>query len=237
MRTFLSILSPALPGLLLVCLAHVAHAVETNKPIQRVLFQESKVIAVQDGKFLLATNDFGLGKDIAVMTNGTFVVRQGKARPFREGDALGADGMLTGADGSVVPVTDHIVLKLGRPMLVVDGEASPLTREYVLGDGTRIQPDATVIAPSGQRSRLLDGQLLKLDGSTLPSKDTVLLQNGKVNLHKDGSPLTLRPDQTITMSDGTKVFGNGTMIKPDGTRVTLTEGEIVHIEGVAPRKR
>ena len=85
--------------------------------------------------------------------------------------------------------------------------------------------------------RLLDGQLLKLDGEALATKDSIQLRQGKVIVHKDGAPLTLSAAQTVMMSDGTKVFGNGSMLKADGTRLTLKEGEIVPVTGVDSNKR
>ena len=210
---------------------------EPDKPFERVMFKEGKVLFVQAGKTIEATNDFAFSKDIAVLTNGTFVVLKGKARRFREGDALGTDGMLIGADGSIAPVVDHLIMKNGRPTLVLNGEPTVLTSAYRLGDGTTILPDATVIAPNGLRSRLLDGELRKLDGVPLSVKDSISLQSGKVIVQKDGSPLTVQPGQSVMMSDGTKVFGNGTVLKPDGTKVTLKEGEIVPVEGVVRQRR
>jgi len=205
--------------------------------IERALFKAGKVLYVQGGRTSEATNDFAVGKNISVFTNGTFVVLNGRARPFREGDALSADGTLIGADGSIVPVADHIIMKNGKPTLVLNGESTVLTKLYHLADGTSILPDATVIAPGGLRSRLLDGELRRLDGTSLAVKDSISLQGGKVVLQKDGSPMTVQPGQSVMMSDGTKVFGNGTVLKADGTRLTLKEGEILPVEGVVPRKR
>jgi hypothetical protein len=211
-------------------------AAEPGQPVERVMFKDGKVLFVQAGKTIEATNELALGKGIAVLTNGTFTVLKGKARPFRDGDVLGADGTLTGSDGSIAPVVDHIIMKDGRPTLVLNGEPTALTSVYRLGDGTSILPDATVIAPNGLRSRLLDGELRKLDGTSLPVKDSISLQGGKVVVQKDGSPLTVPPGQSMMMSDGTKVFGNGTVLKSDGTRLTLKEGDILPVEGVE-RKR
>ena len=83
--------------------------------------------------------------------------------------------------------------------------------------------------------RLMDGQLLTLEGSLLPARDTVILLGGKVSVQKDGSTLPLRPTQSLMMSDGTKVLGNGTVVRRDGTTLTLTEGQLLIVEGVARR--
>jgi hypothetical protein len=54
-------------------------------------------------------------------------------------------------------------------------------------------------------------------------------------VQKDGSTLSLRPDQSIMMSDGTKVMGNGVVIWRDGNAATLIEGQVLVIEGVVRR--
>src|ERR1044071_3703380 len=117
--------------------APILAAVE-GPAVERAMFKDGKVLLTQGGKTSEATNDFALGKDISVSTNGTFSVLKGKARSFREGDALSADGTLTGADGSIAPVIDHIIMKDGRPTLVLNGEPTALTQAYRLGDGTTI---------------------------------------------------------------------------------------------------
>jgi hypothetical protein len=221
---------------LFLMLAGRIYSAETATGPEQVLFKAGQVIMVQNGKHMEATNDFALTQDITVMTNGTFSVQKRAPRPFQEGDTLGVDGMLLRADGSIAPVIDHIVMQYGKPRLVRDGKSSPLTREYVLGDGTHILPDATIIPPDGRRARLMDGQLYKLDGLAVPTKDTIQLQKGKVRVFKDGSTLTLPLKETIMMSEGTKVFGDGTLLKPDGTRITLKEGEVVRVDGVVTWK-
>ena len=73
--------------------------------------------------------------------------------------------------------------------------------------------------------------MMQLTGAVIPSQDTVTLRNSRTILQKDGAKITLQPLQSIMMSDGTKVYGNGTIEYRDGRRVTLTEGQILVIEG------
>jgi hypothetical protein len=120
----------------------------------------------------------------------------------------------------------------GTLNLIKDGEAQRVSSEYKLGDGSIIQPDGTVRGSDRRLRRLLDGQIFKLDGSTLETTDTVTRIKGEIVLQKDGGRFTLRPTQVIAMSDGTKVSGDGTVTMPDGSRVSLKEGEILRIEGV-----
>jgi len=223
------------------CLLFIASltvfAADPGPPVERVLFREGKVFAVRAGKTAPLEANVTLPNAIAVSTNGTFTVGKGKARPFQAGQSLGDDGMLASPDGTLVPVFDHIVIKSGRPVLMKDGVSSPVTAEMVLGDGTRVSPDGTLMGTDGRRTKLLDGQMRRLDGQNIAATDTVTLLQGKVVLQKDGSRLELKPGQTIAMSDGSKVSSDGTLSKPNGTTVKLIEGQTVTVEGVSTRPR
>jgi hypothetical protein len=149
---------------------------------------------------------------------------------------IDAQGMLTSPDGSVVPVFDHITLRRGRVQIVTDGEIKLLSGEHALPDGAKVLADGT-IRRRGALQRLLDGQLLKLDGSAVAVTDTISMTGGKVVLFKDGGRVDVRRGQVIMMSEGTKVNGDGTVIRPDGNRVILKEGDTLKIQGVASARR
>lgn len=229
------------PALLACCAGLGLTAPDTRADagaaIQSVKFADKKVMVTRESGVAKATNTVELPLSIKVMTNGTFTVKDGKKRPLRDGEVLDKDGMLTSPDGTVAPVTDHVVMKKGRVMLVKDGDASPATGEVVLGDGRRIRPDGTIRTPEGRIERMLDGQLFTFEGKTLASTDTATLIKGAVVLQKDGGRITLRPDQKMAMADGTQVFGNGTVIAPDGKHTRLVEGVILKLPGVQTSNR
>ena len=102
-----------------------------------------------------------------------------------------------------------------------------------LPGGRQLGPDGTVVRPNGQRTRLLDGESLRMDGTRLPNLDTICLRDGKVVVQKDGSLLTLKPLQIMGMSDGSRLNANGTLLKADGKTIRLVEGEILVLPGTA----
>lgn len=205
--------------------------------VKSVQFKNGAVlVSLESGDTQTATNEITLPESIKVMTNGTFTVGGGKKRNLKEGQILGSDGNLTSPDGTVEPVADHVVLKGGRLMLVKDGASAPASGEIKLGDGSRIRPDGTITGTDGRLRRMLDGQICKFSGEAIASTDTVTLKDGKVILQKDGGRVTLKPGQTIMMSDGTKVSSDGTVLRADGSRSKVGEGEILKLPGVLPRK-
>lgn len=186
--------------------------------VDRVTVKDSQLVAFQGAQVVPIKEKFSLPEDITVFTNATYKIKEGRERALKEGQTLRRDGTLLNADGTTYPVYDHIAVTRGQAMIMQDGEQSALASEYALGDGSRVAPDGTLTSKSGQRRRLLDGEILRLDGQAASSKDTISLRDGKVSVQKDGSTLDVPKGRTVMMNDGTKVFGEGYVIKSDGTR-------------------
>ena len=212
-------------------------AAEAERAVDRVEFRAGKVMIIQEAKLVPAEQNLVMPNNIKVTTNGTYRVNGGKVRTLKEGQVIDKDGMLSSPDGSVVPVIDHIEKKNGKMLLIEDGDPKPLDREMAFPDGSKVLPDGTLRTANGKLKRLLDGDWLMLTGQSIPSRDTISLQQGTVVVQKDGSLLKLRPNQTLMMNDGTKALGNGTVKMKDGTTVTLAEGQVLVIEGVANPKK
>ena len=225
----------ALLGAFLTFTPLAAQAAEPK--IDSVQFKKGVLNVLQDGVSAEATNEVTMPHDIKVSTNGTFRVNGGKERQLRDGQVLGADGMLASPDGTLKPVFDNIAVINGQPRLLRDGEVAPVQHNLVLADGSILTPDGFFVTKSGERRKLLDGETFELTGKPVASEDTIVLKEGKVWVQKDGNLLEVPPGRTIMMSDGTKVFGDGTVTAKDGARKTLVADEIVKIEGAAPRGR
>jgi hypothetical protein len=200
-----------------------------------VVFQDGKVFP-ERSKVPLEENITFPGA-IRVMTNGTFTVNGGKERKFQEGQILNSDGTLVSPDGTITPVADHVTLDRGKVVLIKDGERTPVSQVATLADGSQVYPDGIVLRKDGSKIRLLDGQILKLNGTELPATDSITLQNGKVIVQKDGAKLYVKPGTSLMMSDGTKVFGDGTIVSKDGQKSAVTEGQIIPIEGPISRRK
>lgn len=206
-------------------------------PAERVQFKDGKVVIWPGGAVLKAPDEIQLPFSVVIQTNGMFTVKDGKVRTLKEGESLGADGMLTKPDGTIAPVMDHVTLNRGRVILFKDGIGTELRESLQLADGSTILPEGK-ISPRGSSPRmLLDGELFKLDGGALPTRDSITLQNGHVMVQKDGAKKRVEPNRSMMMNDGTKVQGDGTVIKFNGDKLTLREGQIITLDGVTTRPR
>jgi hypothetical protein len=167
---------------------------------------------------------------IAVSTNCTFRVGEGKDRPLQEGQILREDGFLLSPDGSIVPVRDHVAMSKGTVMLFRDGQGEPLRATLKLADGSAINPDGSYVRASGRRSRLADGQLLTMEGKAIRGLDTVSMHGGRVVVYKSGALIPLQSAVVIMgMSDGSRVRGDGQITAANGTISQLVEGQTITV--------
>ena len=205
--------------------------------VEKVEFRSQKVFATPGGRILEPPNEIALPFDIVVRTNGTFTVKGGRPRQLEEGEILGSDGMLIKPDGSIIPVIDHVTMNRGKVVMFKDGVATELRQLLQLSDGTSIDPEGKINPHDGAPRRLLDGELFRLNGGSLPARDTITMRDGQVIVQKDGSQLRVEPGRSITMNDGTKVLSDGTIIKFNGDQAAVVEGQIYTLEGVVKLPR
>ena len=205
--------------------------------IEKVQLQGKKVLLLPGSKILEAPNKVTWPLNIVVLTNGSYSVDGGAPRQLKEGEILGSDGMLMKPDGSIVPVVDHMTMNRGKVIVFKDGVATELQELLVLSDGTGITPEGQITLPGAVPRRLLDGEIFRPTGNPLPARDTISMRNGRVIVQKDGSQLTVESGRSITMNDGTKVMGDGSIVKFNGDQARVSEGETYTLEGVVRRPR
>jgi hypothetical protein len=206
---------------------------QTNNPADGVTVKGEEVYCIRGEQLEVLTDNLKLSSDIEVKTNGYFKVGNGQERKLEEGQVLRRDGWLLNRDGSVWPVFDYVAMKEGKVIVVRDGRAETLTAPTTFLGNLKIAPDGSCVYPNGSSARLVDGQLFRLDGTSVPAKDTVTLKNGRVVVQKSGTLISLTPSQIMGMNDGTRVRGDGSIMNRDGTITQLREGQTVLIEGAA----
>ena len=208
---------------------------QSNSATEGVTCRTNRTLLKRGGELSLLQDEMTLPGGIVVFTNGTFRINKSKERQLNEGQILRPDGYLLNPDGSIMPAFDHITMSGPKVMVFKDGQGEPLTDTLVLPDGTGINPDGTYARPSGRRSRLVDGQLLTLEGVALPTLDTIRFSNGKVVVYKSGALIPLQsPNVIIGMYDGTRVRGDGLITYRNGATSPMTEGQVITVEGVRP---
>ena len=199
-----------------------------------VMCRTNRTVLRSYADWMPVTKEMTITGGIKVFTNGTFQVNQGKIRDLLEGQVLRPDGNLLNPDGSIMPVYDHIAMMGTNVMVFRDGEGQPLADTLTLPDGSTINPDGTFVRPANaRRSRLVDGQMLTLDGRPIDGLDTIRLSHGKASVYKAGALIPLQaPNVIMGMYDGTRVTADGLVTFQDGSTMQLAEGQIIAVPGV-----
>jgi Domain of unknown function (DUF6799) len=60
--------------------------------------------------------------------------------------------------------------------------------------------------------------------------DGIMMNHGKMMMMKDGKPAGPMPSDT-TMSNGTKVMMDGTIMQQDGTKASMKDGQMMMMDG------
>ena len=172
---------------------------------------------------------------IVVFTNGVFRVKEGRERKLEEGQILDKKGMLKRPNGSLSPVFDHITYRGGNVIELRDGTEQALEKPVTLANGTVVYPDATMRLAGRGKTRMIEGEIITIDGGRLPTSDTITLWKGQVKVQKNGAQIDVRPRGSIVMEDGTRVYGDGRVVHPNGDTSRLREGQIIEVPGVGRR--
>jgi hypothetical protein len=206
---------------------------QANSSLEAVTCLTNRTLLQRGTGWTLLESPMTMPGGIKVFTNGTYQVNEGKTRHLEGGQLLRADGFLLNTDGSAMPVFDHIVMSNGKVMVFKDGEGEGLTTALTLPNGSVINPDGSYSRPYLRRSRLVDSQLLTLEGASMMGLDSITLRDGKVVVCKSGRLIQLEsPLQTMGMYDGSRIRGDGLLTSRDGTTSKLTEGQTITVEGV-----
>jgi hypothetical protein len=206
---------------------------QSNSSTEGVICRTNRSLLQHGVESTLLTAEMTMPGGIKVLTNGTFRVNEGKARRLKEGQILRADGYLLNPDGSIMPACDHIAMSGATVMVFRDGEGEALAAPLTLPDGSIINPNGAYAGSNGRYSRLVDGQLLTLEGVSIGGLDTISLRNGKVVVYKSGALIPLQsPNVIMGMYDGTRVRGDGFITFHDGTTTQMAEGQIITVPGV-----
>jgi hypothetical protein len=206
---------------------------QSNFSTEGVTCRTNRTLLQQGGEWRPLDTKMVMPGGITVFTNGTFQINAGKVRHLGEGQILYSDGTLLDPDGSTMPAFDHIAMSGATVKVFRDGEGAGLTEALVLPDGSSINPDGTYTRPNGRRSRLVDGQLLTLDGTSMSGRDTISFRDGKAVVYKCGALIPLQsPNVIIGMYDGTRIRADGFVTFPDGRTTQMTEGQVIAVPGV-----
>ncbi|MEO7317839.1 MAG: DUF6799 domain-containing protein, partial [Chthoniobacteraceae bacterium] len=148
--------------------------------------------------------------------------------------------------------------KFGTDIVITrNGVSQKVEKETILEGGLRVRPDGTVTLPNGDKASLRNNQLLTMQGTF---EDVALTPQGTAPLTSGGSPpkqereigisandgisvsegatvvtrnrVTERLSKEMKLANGTRVLLDGTVIMPDGQKMSLRADQVLTLDGV-----
>lgn len=120
------------------------------------ILDDGKVMLRKDNKTSVMTTDMVLADGTTVMKNGTVKTTEGNIIVLKEGDEVTMDGEI------IKPTV--LVHKDGKMFVRRDGKDTPMTETRVIGGGTQVMPDGTILPKDGKAKELSEGQQIDWDG-------------------------------------------------------------------------
>jgi len=208
-----------------------------------VAIRGGKAMKWDQGKYVPLTADMNLGTSGAkVNTSGTVTSKDGSSFKLNEGSMISSKGELAFAKSDLVG--DGVFKRDGSMYQIKEGKISPLTSEYTLTTGGKVSMDGKLIFSASEKMDLREGELVlasgevillkanKVDANAISERKTTdhyIFRGGKMMLVKDGEPQILQAD--ITFPSGSKLLKHGHVVKKDGAKHILKEGEKLDING------
>ena len=133
---------------------------------------------------------------------------------------------------------ERVALLQGTMRVVQGGATNLMDKEISLPQEIKVMTNGTFQVKAGKERKLLEGQVLGADGiltspdgSVEPVADHVEIKRGRAILVRDGEsgPVT----GEYVLGNGSRVTGNAYLVRPNGARVQLLDGQIFRLEGEA----
>lgn len=207
------------------------------RSLEGVYRDHGNLVRLSHGHRVTASHVINLRGGYTIELDGA--VKQGDAKVWQleEGQLFSPDGTVLFSNGELRYVQDCLTRVAGKMVWMHAGMPHPTEpgQPISLENGTLIGDYGRMTMPNGYYSHFQDGQIFTPEGEELTAWDTVSVSGGKVTLFKDGSLLSLDSNRSMMMSDGTKVFGDGTVARRtqashlEEVRYKIPEGATVKI--------
>jgi hypothetical protein len=208
-----------------------------------VAIRGGKAMKWDQGKYVPLTADMNLGTSGSkVNASGLVTNKDGSSMKLSEGTMISTKGDMAFAKSDLL--TDGVFKRDGKMMLIEKGKVSPLTADFTLASGNKVNMDGDLVFSESTKMALREGEMVlpsgeiillkagKVDAKSVEERKTTdhyIFRGGKMMLVKDGEPQILQND--VTFANGSKLLKHGHMTKKDGTKHILKEGEKLDTDG------
>lgn len=216
---------------------------ETSAQESYVIKRDAVVIKAVNNKMAIVDGEYLFPNGMKVTAQGVVSTKEGLSFSLKSGEKLNSKGELF-LNGENL-YSNGLTKKDGLVYLVKEGKASQVTDDYVV-DSVRVSSKGIITyGNKPEKFVMKDGDLVSLEGKLMVAVagcaettkgkkdrfvlDHILFKEGKLFIIKDAETSLLTKD--IVLSDGSKIFKIGHIIKPNGSKILLHEGQRIALTG------
>jgi hypothetical protein len=216
---------------------------ETSTQESFVIKRDAVVIKAVNNKMAIVDGEYLFPNGMKVTAQGVVSTKEGLSFSLKSGEKLNSKGELF-LNGENL-YSNGLTKKDGLVYLVKDGKVSPVNEDYV-ADSMRVSSKGIITyGNKPEKFVMKEGDLVSLEGKLMVSSagcaentkgkkdrfvlDHILFKEGKLFIIKDAESSLLTKD--IVLSDGSKIFKIGHIIKPNGSKILLHEGQRIALNG------
>lgn len=163
-------------------------------------FRNGKVMMLKEGKETAVTTEVTLHNGARLLPDGVVIFKDGRRERFPEARLLTLEGEFVAFDADVVPSTEVVeeeyYLEGDKVYVIHDNIPTLLSIEVTLSNGSRLEPDGTIITREGTRSRLSAGQRIAKSGKIVERSQTQSRTARDVNAQTQTQTQPTQPGQT-----------------------------------------
>jgi hypothetical protein len=207
-----------------------------------VIKRDAVVIKAVNNKMSIVEVDYLLPNGMKVSPQGLVTTKEGLSFTMQSGEKLNSKGELFLNNSHLF--TNGIIKKDGLVFVLKNGKFAQINEDYVI-DSVVVSPKGIVtISHKPEKFVMRDGDILSLEGKLMVSatgcgdtktkKDRFILdhvhyKDGKIFIIKDAESSLLQKE--IVLSDGSKILKTGHIIKPNGSKMQIREGQRIALTG------
>ncbi len=200
------------------------------------------VIKAVNNKMAIVDVDYLFPNGIKVSPLGVVSTKEGTSFTLHSGEKLNSKGELyLNNDGLS---SNGIIKRDGIMYVIKDGKVAQLTEDYVADSIHISQKGIITTGTKAEKFLIKEGDVVDLNGKLMVSPlacndakskkdrfvlDHVLFKEGKLFIIKDAESSLLTKE--ITLSDGSKILKTGHVIKPNGSKLQMHEGQRIALTG------
>lgn len=216
---------------------------ETSAQESYVIKRDAVVIKAVNNKMAIVDGEYLFPNGMKVTAQGVVSTKEGLSFSLKSGEKLNSKGELF-LNGENL-YSNGLTKKDGLVYLLKDGKVSPVNDEFV-ADSVHVSSKGIITyGNKPEKFVMKEGDVVSLDGKLMVASagcaeggktkkdrfilDHVLYKEGKLFIVKDAEASLLLKD--INLMDGSKILKIGQIIKPNGSKILLHEGQRIALTG------